>query len=104
MTNIIDPIRQASEELAPSFGRCLSVRGSQAEIGLPAASVDDADETRVTVGKFIGIRAGKSMLVGVVTDVRLQTQTMASEHGYAALAHLDLVGEIFDHGTPQARF
>jgi len=102
-----DPIREqtnASQPAGSPLGRVLSVRGSQADIGLPAASPFDAEEIRVTVGKFLGIRAGKSLLVGVVTDVSLQTQTMAAEHGHAAIAHIDIVGEIHDHATPSARF
>src|SRR2546428_2804699 len=47
-----DPIREqtnASQPAGSPLGRVLSVRGSQADIGLPAASPFDAEEIRVTV-------------------------------------------------------
>ena len=102
-----DPLRDAANRLprtAEPLGRVIGVRGSQANIGLPAGSSQDSEESRVTVGKFIGIRSGKSLLIGVVTDVSLQTQPLAREQGYAASAQLDVLGEIQEHDTPSARF
>jgi DNA helicase HerA-like ATPase len=84
------------------LGRVISVRGSQASVGLPAPPADAADQPSVTVGKFLGIRCGKSLLIGVITDVSVQTQ--AREQGYHATALLDLVGEIKEHGSPLAYF
>jgi DNA helicase HerA-like ATPase len=84
------------------LGRVISVRGSQASVGLPARPADAADQPSVTVGKFLGIRCGKSLLIGVITDVSVQTQ--AREQGYHATALLDLVGEIKEHGSPLAYF
>ncbi|MBV9426197.1 MAG: DUF87 domain-containing protein [Bradyrhizobiaceae bacterium] len=97
---------QAHGEAArePPLGRVLSVRGSQAKVEFPAVSAYDLEEARVTVGKFIGIRAGKSLLLGVVTDVALTTEVVADGSKFAAAAHLDIVGEILDHDTPAARF
>jgi DNA helicase HerA-like ATPase len=89
---------------APPVGRVLSVRGSQAKVEFPAVSALDGEEARVTVGKFVGIRAGKSLLLGVVTDVALTTETIADDSSFAAAAHLDIVGEIVDYDTPAARF
>jgi DNA helicase HerA-like ATPase len=94
----------ANPEREPPVGRVLSVRGSQAKVEFPAVSSFDLDEARVTVGKFIGIRAGKSMLLGVVTDVALTTDVVQAGGSFAAAAHLDIVGEILDHDTPAARF
>jgi DNA helicase HerA-like ATPase len=91
-------------DIAAPLGRVISVRGSQTNVGLAAASVSDPEETRVTVGKFVGIRAGRSLLVGVVTDVLLNTQQPAGERGFSAIASLDIVGEIQDHDQPSARF
>ena len=86
------------------LGRVLSVRGSQAKVEFPTVSAFDLEEARVTVGKFVGIRAGKSLLLGVVTDVALTTDAIAGDGKFAAAAHLDIVGEILDHDTPAARF
>jgi len=88
----------------PPVGRVLSVRGSQAKVEFPAVTGFDLEEARVTVGKFVGIRAGKSLLLGVVTDVALTTDTVVDDSKFAAAAHLDIVGEILDHDTPSARF
>jgi DNA helicase HerA-like ATPase len=94
--------------VAPSapaaLGRVISVRGSHTDVGLPSASPFEAEDKRVTVGKFIGMRTGKSLLVGVITDVSLQVQATATEPTGATIAHLDIVGEIVDHGAPSARF
>jgi uncharacterized protein len=88
----------------PPLGRVLSVRGSQAKVEFPAVSAYDLEEARVTVGKFVGISAGKSLLLGVVTDVALTTEMVADGSKFAAAAHLDIVGEILDHNSPAARF
>jgi uncharacterized protein len=88
----------------PPVGRVLSVRGSQAKVEFPAVSAFDLEEARVTVGKFVGIRVGKSLLLGVVTDVALTTEAVADGSSFAAAAHIDIVGEILDHDTPTARF
>ncbi len=84
------------------LGYVISVRGSQASVGLPPPSASGSDEARATVGKFLGVRTAKSLLIGVITDVSIET--LAMEHGYHAIAYVDLVGEIKEHGTTLARF
>jgi uncharacterized protein len=85
------------------LGRVISVRGSEAGAALSPVSTQAPEEARVTVGKFLGIRAGRSFLVGVVTNVALQSQPAAREQN-AVVAQLDLIGEIPDIGKPTARF
>src|SRR5262249_12697684 len=85
-------------------GRVLSVRGSQAKVEFPAVSSFDPEERRITVGKFVGIRAGTALLLGVVTDVALTTEVVDDNSSFAACVHIDIVGEILDHDTPAARF
>jgi len=92
------PAQSAGEPL----GYVVSVRGSQANVGIPAAPVGGSDEARATVGKFLGIHTGKSLLIGVITDVSIET--LATEPGYQAMAHLDLVGEIKETSSVLARF
>jgi hypothetical protein len=78
-----DPIHFPGNARQPSsapLGRVISVRGSQVDIEVPAGSSFDAEEARVTVGKFVGIRAGKSLLIGVVTDVSRTTAAAAGPH------------------------
>jgi DNA helicase HerA-like ATPase len=76
-----------------SIGHVVSVRGSQATVGLSAAP-SAPSAVRATVGKFLGIRTGESLLVGVITNVAIEPPTMAAEHGYHSTADVDLVGEI----------
>src|SRR5882757_6966388 len=101
-----EPIHDLSQRLqnAEPLGRVISVRGSQATVGLRACSPQDPEHARVTVGKFLGIRAGKSLLIGVITDVSMQGAPIARDQGYTTAATLDVLGEIQDHETPTARF
>jgi DNA helicase HerA-like ATPase len=76
----------------PSVGAVLSVRGSEARVGLsPSPSPDEA---RATVGKFLAIGAGRRRLIGMITEVSVNNSD--SEHGrrYSASARIDLMGEI----------
>ena len=75
-------------------GHVLSVSGSQAAVGLPAKSLDPANEASITVGKFLRIQRAKSLLVGMVTEVSLETSSAARDQGYIATARLDMMGEI----------
>ena len=84
------------------MGRVLSVRGSQATIGLPETNWNQSDESRATVGRFLGIRSVDKMVIGVVTDASIQTLAIAREQGFTVTALIDLMGEIRqDNGTPR---
>lgn len=90
-------------------GRVLSVQGSQAGIGLfvglPPTIANEQDESPATVGKFLGIRRGQSLLVGVISDISMEVPVLAREYGYRANASVDLMGEITDRNHPGgARF
>lgn len=79
------------------FGRVILVRGSQARVGLLAASQLGLAEARATVGRFISIRCAGSAIVAIVTEV-------SSEHlppggPYMAIASVDLLGEILSGGS-----
>ncbi len=76
------------------IGRVLSVRGSQATIGLPETNWNEPDENRATVGKFVSIRGAGKTVVGVITDASIQTLSVARERGFTVTAVLDLMGEI----------
>jgi uncharacterized protein len=86
------------------IGRVVSVRGSQATVGLLRSPLDDGDKARSTVGKFLGIRSGGSLLVGVITNVSIETPLLARELGCHSSADLDLVGEIKQSPTIPAQF
>jgi DNA helicase HerA-like ATPase len=86
------------------LGRVISVRGSQATVGILQPLLDQGEKARVTVGKFMSIRTGESLLIGMTTEVALQTVPIAREHGYHAIAQLDLMGEIKAQENGTARF
>jgi uncharacterized protein len=87
-----------------TIGRVISVRGSQASVGLPSESPHSPEEARATVGKFLGVLAGKSLLVGLIADVSLRTEAVLRDADRVAVAQLDLIGEIRDHHTAAAKF
>jgi hypothetical protein len=87
-----------------TLGRVISVRGSQASVGLPIASPQGPEEMRATVGKFLGVRAGKSLLVGLIADISLRTDPVSREAPHGAVAQLDLIGEIHDRDAASAHF
>ncbi|MGA8611547.1 MAG: DUF87 domain-containing protein [Xanthobacteraceae bacterium] len=89
---------------AKALGNVISVRGSQASVGIPTVSQRTPEEARATVGKFLGIRAGKSLLVGLIADVSLGADPTRRDIDRLALAQLDLIGEIHNHETPAAKF
>jgi DNA helicase HerA-like ATPase len=91
--------------LAPTaeLGSVIATRGSQASVSIARQPALGAD-ARVTVGKFLGILAGRSLLIGVVTNVALSADARAGDRDLATVAVLDIIGEIQDHGAPSASF
>ena len=63
---------------AKALGHVISVRGSQASVGIAHGFSRAPEEARATVGKFLGIRAGKSLLVGLIADVSLRAEPHAA--------------------------
>ena len=94
----------AAPQSAEQVGRVISVRGSQASVGLPPAAAHAPEEARATVGKFLGVRAGKSLLVGLIADVSLRTEPLLRNQEQVAVAQVDLIGEIRDNETASAFF
>ena len=75
-------------------GHILSVSGSQASVGLPAASIDPARDASITVGKFLRIQRAKSLLIGMITEVTQDITAASHEQGFRAAARLDMMGEL----------
>src|SRR3954452_25234265 len=70
------------------LGRVLSVDGSQATVRLDGISRAHAQaDAQATVGKFLGVRTGGSLLVGVIT--KIATPSPNGELGDRAVAHID---------------
>ena len=63
--------QSTAHEASELFGNVLSVRGSQASVGLPATSLEGSDDVCVTVGKFLRIKRGNTLLIGMVTEVEV---------------------------------
>jgi DNA helicase HerA-like ATPase len=86
----------AQDKSAPAepLGHVLAVTGSKASVGILASNQADPGEPRVTVGQFVVVRSGLSLLIGVITEVALTAIAVARDQGYYATAELDLMGEI----------
>ena len=93
-----------SPSVAGPLGHVHSVRGSQASFGLLSTSLGSQDDRGITVGNFVKIRTGKALLVGVITDVSVQTSALITEQGYHGTANVDLIGEITAQPSGQAQF
>jgi DNA helicase HerA-like ATPase len=76
-----------------SFGRVISVRGSQARVGLMAAAGLSPADVRATVGRFVSIRGVHSTSVAIITEVTREHSSTSEQ--YFASASVDLLGEIF---------
>src|ERR1044071_5077304 len=70
-----------------ALGRVLSVGGSQAQVRLAVS----AQEARATVGKFLGIRAGSAVVIGVITKIAAEPN---AREGELAVGAVDMLGEI----------
>jgi hypothetical protein len=78
-------------EMEP-LGSVLSVRGSEARVGLPAPAIADAG--RATVGTFVRIWAGARRVIGMITEVESHGEFGRAADGFGAVAKIDLMGEI----------
>ena len=99
LTNTSQPAPAMASQIE-LIGRIISVHGSQAGVGIPAMSPQGPEEKRITVGKFLGVAVGKTLLVGLITNVSMRPDAGAGALD-AAVAELDLIGEIRtgDSGT-----
>ena len=82
-----------------SLGRVVSVRGSQARIGVMASPEVTATTLRATVGQFFGIRGAKATIVAIITEMSRENIDMRDNH--VAIASVDLLGEISREGRFQ---
>jgi uncharacterized protein len=99
-----DQLHELAQTAGEPLGRILSVTGSKAGIGLLLPSGSVPENARATVAKFVMIRSGRSVLVGLITDVSLQVSAAAREQGYQATALIDLMGEVKIDEGGSARF
>jgi DNA helicase HerA-like ATPase len=76
-----------------SVGRVMSIGGSHAVIGLTAGG-RATDREQATVGKFMGLMSGASMIIGLITEIGEQAAVVSGGQAYRSVARLDLIGEI----------
>jgi uncharacterized protein len=85
---------------AASLGRVISVRGSQARVGILATNQLSNNASRATVGQFFGIRTTTTTIVAIITEVT--RENLPTTDNYIAVASVDLLGEIAS--GPTGRF
>jgi DNA helicase HerA-like ATPase len=68
------------------------VRGSLARVGLMANGKIGLSEVRATVGRFVSIRCGTSVIVAMITEV--SCEDLPTSGDFIASASVDLLGEI----------
>lgn len=79
------------------IGQVISCRGSEAKIGL--TDTEPLGEGRATVGKFIAIRSGENMLLGMIVEVSKATHDDLAGPTAHTLARIDLMGEIIHEAS-----
>lgn len=67
-----------------SLGRVISVRGSQARVGLVTTSQINDSNVRATVGQFFGIRTATTIIVAMITEV--SRENLPPTDNYIAIA------------------
>jgi len=78
-----------------SLGRIISVSGAQAAVGLRPPVQNLPDKAQAKVGKFLGILSGKSIIIGLITEITEQPSgPINHEQTCSHVARLDLIGEI----------
>jgi DNA helicase HerA-like ATPase len=81
-------------------GRVTAINGSQATITIEAGTPVVGEASQVTVGRFMGIVNGDSLIIGLVTEVT-EEQTFPQPAIFRSIAMLDLIGEISLSGSTQ---
>jgi DNA helicase HerA-like ATPase len=92
---------EASATRTP-VGQVLAVRGSEAQVGLPAPWPDG--DSRATVGKYLSIEAGPRQVIGMITEVTARRPDSPQVTEYRAVARIDLMGEIARDATGKLSF
>jgi DNA helicase HerA-like ATPase len=74
-----------------ALGRVLAVSGSQVTVGLTTTA--SPTPNRATVGKFLGVISGGSVIVGMITEIS-ERPLRDQDPNCRSTAQIDLVGEI----------
>src|SRR5215470_16604196 len=85
------PNRQTSHAAEP-LGRAVSVSGSQVMVEFSSAVLADS-HPELTVGAFLGIWNGRTLVVGSLCDISLHKLADGQQSG-PATGRVDLLGEL----------
>jgi len=83
------PPAAAARATRETIGRVVAVSGAQVTVGLTATP----GSQRATVGKFLGVLSGSSVIVGMITRIA-ERPVRDPDPNCRSTAELDLVGEI----------
>jgi hypothetical protein len=89
--------------ISEQFGSIIFVAGSKAGVGMKPVPGGD-HRLAATVGKFIGLEAGRSFIIAMVTEVTAEVPAMVRALGFEASAMIDLLGEIREAPDGTSRF
>jgi len=101
---MLDPVAPgaAATRQPQLMGRVAQVSGAQAAVELDARGSANAD---ATVGKFMGLSSGRSLIIALITEVGEHAMPVAgSQPAFRKVARLDLIGEITADASGKARF
>ena len=87
----------------PAVGRVISVTGSKAGIGI-LPTPDGQPRLSATVGRFIGLWAGRSFIVAMITEATAELPSSTPSQGFDAYVLIDLMGEIRRGPDGSSRF
>jgi DNA helicase HerA-like ATPase len=95
------PSAAAPRPTREPLGRVLGVSGAQVTVGLNPPITTSG--TRPTVGKFLGVISGGSVIIGMITEVS-ERPLRDQDPNCRSVASLDLVGEIKANAAGVASF
>jgi hypothetical protein len=86
------------------LGFVVSVTGARAGVRLYKQVSEDAEGSRVTIGRLVATLTGASRVIGVITRVSVSEPEPGVEGGGFILADVDFLGEIKHAATDKAFF
>ena len=89
MDTAVAPRTGTTSPRPESIGRVVSINGSQASVELVARALRDDTPT---VGKFMGLKTSKAVVIGLITEVTEQPLAPATgSQTFRKVASLDLI-------------
>lgn len=93
------------DDQAHDLGRVVTVNGTGANARLfKSAAGTVGQEGGLTIGRLVGIRVERSLVVGVVVSMTVSAPDPGDAEGGHLVAAVDFMGEIKRHGTDGASF